>query len=74
MTTRSLRRYINDLLRGRRPKAFRPDDFEAVQIRTAIDLQAARPGSDDPGEQFRAVLAAADALLNVVSVSAPAAV
>jgi Rieske Fe-S protein len=56
MTTRSLRRYIDDLLRGRRPKAFRPDDFDAAQIRTAIDLQAARQGSDAPGEQFLADL------------------
>ncbi len=56
MTTRSLRRYIDDLLRGRRPKAFRPDDFEAAQIRTAIDLQAARQGSDAPGEEFLADL------------------
>ena len=56
MTTRSLRRYIDDLLRGRRPNAFRPDDFEAAQIRTAIDLQAARQGSDAPGEEFLADL------------------
>ncbi len=52
MNTRALRRYIDDLLRGRRPKPFRPDDFEAAQIRTAIDLQAAREGSDAPGEEF----------------------
>jgi Rieske Fe-S protein len=56
MNTRSLRRYIDDLLRGRRPKPFRPDDFEAAQIRTAIDLQAARPGSDAPGDEFLADL------------------
>ena len=48
MNARALRRYIDDLLRGRRPKPFRPDDFEAAQIRTAIDLQAARQGSDAP--------------------------
>jgi nitrite reductase/ring-hydroxylating ferredoxin subunit len=52
MNTRALRRYIDDLLRGRRPKAFRPDDFEAAQIRTAIDLQASRQGSDAPREEF----------------------
>jgi Rieske Fe-S protein len=56
MTTRSLRRYIDDLLHGRRPKSFRPVDFEAAQIRTAIDLQAARHGSDAPGEEFLADL------------------
>ena len=52
MNTRSLRRYIDDLLRGRRPKPFRPDDFEAAQIRTAIDLQASRQGSDAPSDEF----------------------
>ncbi len=52
MNTRALRRYIDDLLRGRRPKPFRPDDFEAAQIRTAIDLQAARPESDAPRPEF----------------------
>jgi cytochrome b6-f complex iron-sulfur subunit len=52
MNTRALRRYIDDLLRGRRPKPFRPDDFEAAQIRTAIDMQAARLGSDAPRQEF----------------------
>jgi Rieske Fe-S protein len=52
MNARGLRRYVDDLLRGRRPKPFRPDDFEAAQIRTAIDLQAARLGSDAPREEF----------------------
>jgi cytochrome b6-f complex iron-sulfur subunit len=52
MNARGLRRYIDDLLRGRRPKPFRPDDFEAAQIRTAIDLQAARLGSDAPRQEF----------------------
>ncbi len=56
MNTRSLRRYIDDLLRGRHPKPFRPDDFEAAQIRTAIDLQASRQGSDTPSEEFLADL------------------
>jgi cytochrome b6-f complex iron-sulfur subunit len=52
MNPRGLRRYLDDLLRGRRPKPFRPDDFEAAQIRTAIDLQAARLGSDAPRQEF----------------------
>ncbi|HZQ32832.1 MAG TPA: Rieske (2Fe-2S) protein [Mycobacterium sp.] len=52
MTPRKLRNYIDDLLHGRRPRAFRPDDFEAAQIRTAIDLQAARPGADAPRPEF----------------------
>jgi cytochrome b6-f complex iron-sulfur subunit len=51
MNARALRRYVDDLLRGRRPKPFKPDDFEAVQIRTAIDLRAAR-GGDAPREEF----------------------
>ena len=52
MNARGLRRYVDDLLRGRRPTPFRPDDFEAAQIRTAIDLQAARPGADEPRQEF----------------------
>jgi len=52
MNARGLRRYIDDLLRGRRPKPFRPDDFEAAQIRTAIELQAARLGGDAPRQEF----------------------
>jgi Rieske Fe-S protein len=52
MNARGLRRYIDDLLRGRRPRPFQPDDFEAAQLRTAIDLQAARLGSDAPRQDF----------------------
>jgi cytochrome b6-f complex iron-sulfur subunit len=52
MNPRGLRNYIDDLLRGSRPKPFRPDDFEAAQIRTAIDLRAARLGSDAPRQEF----------------------
>jgi nitrite reductase/ring-hydroxylating ferredoxin subunit len=56
MNPRGLRRYIDDLLGGRRPRAFRPDDFEAAQMRTAIDLQAAKPGADAPRPEFLADL------------------
>ncbi|OBF86010.1 (2Fe-2S)-binding protein [Mycobacterium sp. 852002-51163_SCH5372311] len=56
MNARGLRRYVDDLLRGRRPKPFAPDDFEAAQIRTAIELRAARPGGDAPSEEFLADL------------------
>src|SRR5690348_13460580 len=56
MNPRGLRRYIDDLVHGRRPRAFRPDDFEAAQIRTAIDFQAARPGADAPRPEFLADL------------------
>jgi nitrite reductase/ring-hydroxylating ferredoxin subunit len=55
MNVRGLRRYVDDLLRGRRPKAFAPDEFEAAQIRTAIELRAARQGSavdDAPRPEF----------------------
>jgi cytochrome b6-f complex iron-sulfur subunit len=57
MNARRLRRYVDDLLRGRRPKPFAPDDFEAAQIRTAIELRAARPGDEDaPHQEFLADL------------------
>ena len=56
MSPRGVRRYIDDLLRGRRPRPFRPDDFEAAQIRTAIDLLAAKPGADAPRPEFLADL------------------
>lgn len=57
MNTRGVRRYVDDLLRGRRPKPFRPDDFEAAQIRTAIELRAARQDGDDaPRAEFLADL------------------
>jgi nitrite reductase/ring-hydroxylating ferredoxin subunit len=55
MNARGLRRYVDDLLRGRRPKPFAPDDFEAAQIRTAIELRAAGQGSgvdDAPRREF----------------------
>jgi cytochrome b6-f complex iron-sulfur subunit len=56
MNARGLRRYIDDLVAGRRPKPFQPNDFEAQQIRTAIDLQASRPGADVPRQEFLADL------------------
>jgi cytochrome b6-f complex iron-sulfur subunit len=52
MNTRGLRRYIDDLLNGRRPRQFDADGFEAAQIRTAIQLRAARTASDAPNEHF----------------------
>jgi nitrite reductase/ring-hydroxylating ferredoxin subunit len=56
MNERGLRRYLDDLMRNRKPKGFVPDDFEAAQMRTAIDLQAARPGADEPRPEFLADL------------------
>jgi cytochrome b6-f complex iron-sulfur subunit len=52
MNARGLRRYVEDLLAGRRPRPFRPDDFEADQVRTAIDLRASRLGGDAPRQEF----------------------
>lgn len=52
MNARGLRRYVDDLLRGRRPRPFAPDDFEAAQLRTAIELRAAREGGDEPRQEF----------------------
>jgi len=52
MNTRGLRRYLDDLLDGRRPRPFDADGFEAAQIRTAIQLRAARTASDAPSEHF----------------------
>ncbi|MDX1888319.1 Rieske (2Fe-2S) protein [Mycolicibacterium sp. 050158] len=49
---RSVHDYVDDLLRGRRPRGFRPDDFEAAQMRTAIDLNATREGADEPRPAF----------------------
>jgi nitrite reductase/ring-hydroxylating ferredoxin subunit len=52
MNPRGLRRYVDDLLRGRRPKSFMPDDFEAAQIRTAIELRATGQGDAAPRPEF----------------------
>jgi nitrite reductase/ring-hydroxylating ferredoxin subunit len=52
MNTRGLRRYVDDLLDGRRPRPFDADGFETAQIRTAIQLRAARTASDVPSEHF----------------------
>src|SRR6478735_4052720 len=52
MNPRGLHRYIDDLLDGCRPRPFDADDFEAAQIRTAIELRAARTASDAPSEHF----------------------
>lgn len=56
MNRRGLRRYVDDLLGGRRPRPFQPDDFEADQLRTAIDLRAARLGADAPSQDFLTAL------------------
>ncbi|MBB3747792.1 nitrite reductase/ring-hydroxylating ferredoxin subunit [Mycolicibacterium sp. BK634] len=58
MTRRELRRYLDDMLAGRQPKSFSPDDFEAAQLRTAIDLTAARDDAGEPRPEFVAGLRA----------------
>ena len=52
MSRREVRKYIDDLLAGRPPTPFAPDEFEAAQLRAAIDLTAAREGADEPRPEF----------------------
>jgi cytochrome b6-f complex iron-sulfur subunit len=49
---RSVRRFVEGLLRGRPTQRARPDDFETQEMKTAIELRAARLGSDSPREEF----------------------
>ncbi|KAA0022754.1 Rieske (2Fe-2S) protein [Antrihabitans cavernicola] len=56
MTGKDVRRYVDDLLAGRRPKSFRPDEADAEQMRAAIALRSARMGADTPSESFLADL------------------
>jgi cytochrome b6-f complex iron-sulfur subunit len=56
VTMRGIKRYIEDLLHGRRPRAFRADPDEAALARTAIILRSARPGNGAPTEDFVASL------------------
>jgi cytochrome b6-f complex iron-sulfur subunit len=52
----SVRRFVEDLLRGRRTRRFRPDDAEAAEMRAAIELRAGRAGSGAASEEFVADL------------------
>lgn len=56
MSERGVRRFIADLLRGRRPRRFAATDDEADQLRAAITLRGARPGDGAPSEEFVADL------------------
>jgi cytochrome b6-f complex iron-sulfur subunit len=49
---RTVRRFVEGLLRGQATRAARPDDVDAREMQTAIDLRAARLGSDSPREEF----------------------
>jgi nitrite reductase/ring-hydroxylating ferredoxin subunit len=52
MSARGTRRFIADLLRGRRPRSFRVEDADVAELRAAIALRAAAPGSAAPREEF----------------------
>lgn len=52
MSGRTVRRFVDGLLRGNRTERARPDDVEASEMAAAIDLRAARTGSDSPREEF----------------------
>jgi cytochrome b6-f complex iron-sulfur subunit len=49
---RTVHRFVEGLLRGQATARARPDDFEAEEMKTAIELRAARLGSDSPREEF----------------------
>ena len=48
MSDKIVSRFVEGLLRGQSTERARPDDFEAEQMKTAIELRAARLGSDAP--------------------------
>jgi nitrite reductase/ring-hydroxylating ferredoxin subunit len=52
VSDRTVRRFVERLLKGQSTEHARPDDFEAEQMKTAIELRAARVGSDAPREDF----------------------
>jgi cytochrome b6-f complex iron-sulfur subunit len=56
VSPRGARRFVADLLRGRRPRSFRAQDTDVEQLRAAITLRSAQPGSGLPREQFVADL------------------
>ena len=49
---RGITRYIEDLVRSRRPRRFRTTGEDTDLARVAITLRAARPGSGAPAEDF----------------------
>ena len=52
MSRRSLRRHLDDLVAGRRPRPFRATAEDAEELRVAIELRAARPGAGELREGF----------------------
>jgi len=56
MIVRGRTRYIEDLIRSRRPRRFKASEDDAAVVRAAITLRAARPGSGEPTDEFVASL------------------
>jgi cytochrome b6-f complex iron-sulfur subunit len=52
MGERGVRRFVADLLAGRRPRPFHAEDDDVARVRAAIALRAARPGAGTPSEEF----------------------
>jgi hypothetical protein len=52
VSARRLSSFIDALVAGRRPAAFKADPEDSEVLRTAIELRAARPGDAIPDEQF----------------------
>jgi nitrite reductase/ring-hydroxylating ferredoxin subunit len=52
VSEKNVRRFVDKLLAGKATERARPDEFEAEQMKTAIELRAARLGSDAPREEF----------------------
>jgi cytochrome b6-f complex iron-sulfur subunit len=52
MNMRGITRYVEDLIRSRRPRRFTASEEDTRLARTAITLRAARPGSGAPREEF----------------------
>jgi nitrite reductase/ring-hydroxylating ferredoxin subunit len=52
MSARGLRRHLDDLLAGRRPRPFRATRADADELRVAIELRAAAPEADAPRQGF----------------------
>ena len=52
MSRRKLSAFLDALAAGRRPRGFRASPHDAAILRTAIELQAARPDQAGPDPQF----------------------
>jgi hypothetical protein len=48
MKRHGARAFVEALIAGRRPARFHPSPDEVEELRTAIELSAARPGADIP--------------------------